>query len=94
MASRDMKFTPRCCGDRPKLPNIGRWICGSLPIWLALPSPMAAQAMKPDFITIQGLMPNEARGQNTRSASRPGCSDPTSASMPAAIAGLMVVLAR
>ena len=77
-------------GAAPSAPHICRctigWDSGRLP----LPSPIAAQTTKPLFITIHGLMPNDARGHSTRSASLPGAIEPTWSSMPTAIAGLIV----
>ena len=66
---------------------------GSELVWLALPSPIAAQATNPLLITIHGLMPKELRGHSTISASLPGSIEPTWSSMPTARAGLIVYLA-
>src|SRR5277367_955037 len=77
----------------PKLPNIGRYSTGCGVGMEAFGSPMALQAMNPPFTISSGLTPKNAGFQRTRSASFPDSTDPISAAMPCAIAGLMVYLA-
>src|SRR5258708_38270701 len=56
----------------------------------AFGSPMAAAAIMPPFKTIDGLTPKKAGFHNTRSASFPASTDPTSCDTPWAIAGLIL----
>src|SRR5258708_39630681 len=58
-----------------------------------LGSRMGAAAILPPFKTIDGLTPKTAGFHNTRSASLPASTDPTSCDTPWAMAGLIVYLA-
>ena len=77
IASFEANTTPRCCGAVPSAPHIFRCTIGSDNGMLPLPSPIADHTTKPLLMTIHGLMPKDARGQSTRSASFPGAMDPT-----------------
>mmetsp|Transcript_8525 Transcript_8525/g.18656 ORF Transcript_8525/g.18656 Transcript_8525/m.18656 type:complete len:272 (-) Transcript_8525:1560-2375(-) len=74
-------------------PNIGRITTGCGVGMDALGSPIWAHAMVPPLMTISGLAPKSSGFQRTRSASLPGCTDPTRCDMPWQSAGLIVYLA-
>ena len=59
----------------------------------AFGSPIAAYTIAPPLITTSGRQPKNFGSHRTRSASLPGSTDPTSWSMPWAMAGLIVYLA-
>ena len=59
----------------------------------AFASPIAAHAANPPFSTMCGRTPKNFGSHSTRSASLPTSTEPTSSSMPCAMAGLIVYLA-
>jgi hypothetical protein len=59
----------------------------------ALASPIWAWAITPPLMTRSGFTPKKAGLHRTRSASLPTSTDPTSASSPWAMAGLIVYFA-
>ena len=74
-------------------PHIGRGSTGCGVGMEAFGSPIAAQATMPPLRTACGRTPKNAGSQSTRSASLPGCTEPTSPSIPCATAGQIVYLA-
>src|SRR4051812_28076612 len=61
---------------------------------LAFASPICAVATTPPLITMCGLLPKPAGVHNTKSASRPTRTLPTTCDTPCAMAGLVVYLDR
>mmetsp|Transcript_39931 Transcript_39931/g.118454 ORF Transcript_39931/g.118454 Transcript_39931/m.118454 type:complete len:262 (+) Transcript_39931:516-1301(+) len=74
-------------------PNIGRITTGCGVGMEAFGSPICAHAMVPPLMTISGFAPNSAGFHTTRSASMPGCTEPTACAIPWARAGLIVYFA-